>query len=56
MDKARLVLTARELEAVKQALFSFVTKTLDPEFEVTQAEIEAAPIAADVLLKHFKGW
>lgn len=56
MEKARLVLTANELEAVKQALFSFVTKTLDPEFEVTQAEIEAAPIAADVLLKHFKGW
>lgn len=56
MEKARLVLTMDELQAVKQALFSFVTKTLDPECFVTQAEIEAAPIAADVLLKHFKGW
>ena len=56
MEKARLVLTQEELKAVKQALFSFVTKTLDPECHVTQAEIEAAPVVADVLLKHFKGW
>lgn len=56
MDKARLVLTAQELQAVKQALFSFVTKTLDPEAYAKPEEIEAAPVAADVLLKHFKGW
>lgn len=67
MEKARLMLTRSELEAVKIALYSFVTRNTDPvadiacaddvvSIEKMKAEIAAMPVAADVLLKHFKGW
>lgn len=63
--KRRLCLTSKELEAVKTALYTFVTRNCDGSCEIAspsdvaaieqmKAEIEAMPVAADVLLKHFR--
>lgn len=64
--RRRLVLTSKELHAVKTALYTFVTRNCEGSCEIAdpsdvvaieqmKAEIEAMPVAADVLLKHFKG-
>lgn len=53
--KHRLVLTNEELNAVKVALFTFVTETCNKPYLATSAQFEAMPTAADVLLNHFGG-
>lgn len=62
--RRRLCLTSKELEAVKAALYTFVTRNCGScdiaspsdvvAIEQMKAEIEAMPAAADVLLKYFR--
>lgn len=56
MRDQRLCLTADELKAVELALHSFVINTCENPEQATDAQMEAMPHAAQVLLHYFKGW
>ena len=56
MRDQRLCLTSEELKAVELALQSFVINTCENPEKATDAQMEAMPHAAQVLLHYFKGW
>lgn len=55
MRDQRLCLTSEELKAVELALHSFVINTCENPEKATDAQMEAMPHAAQVLLHYFKG-